>query len=203
MIIVYGPKPGTEVTFPLKVARPTSFTLPGGADIPLPVAAGIEGDTVQVTAKVPSDADKRELRHHLVTTRVEVLEGKDHIKVQTSKQALEKFHAAVVTKLLVRLDGYQMADPRPGIPPFEPHTATEVMEFCDEHTITALVETLMDRTRLSEAIRGNSDGRSTSSTAATPALDGTAANAASSDSAKPERAIAPPTSPTSTSAGQG
>lgn len=202
MIIVYGPKPGTEVTFPLKVDRPTSLSLPGGS-IPLPEIKGVDGNTVKITAKVPSDKDKRELRHLLNTTRVEVLEGNDKLLLQTSKQALDKYHDAVLTQLLVRLDEYQIADERPGIPPFEPHTPAEVIEFVDEHTKTAIVDTLMDRTRLSESLRGNSAGRSTSSTAATPALDGTAANAASSGSASSERAIAPPTSPTSTSRAQG
>lgn len=201
MIIVYGPKPGTEVVFDLTITRPTELTLQNGKSFPLPKVMGVEGNTVKLTVRVPSDADKRELRHHLVTTRVEVLDGKDQIKVQTSKQALERFHAAVIGKLLVRLDGYQMVDPRPGIgiPPFEPHTPEEVMEFVDDDTVSAIVEVLMDRTRLSESLRGNSDGRSTSSTAATPALDGTAASAASSGSAESARAIAPLSEPTSTS----
>lgn len=204
-IFAYGPRPGRTVTFSLTVDRPKSLPDGAGGTIDLP-DTGVKGTTVRVTARVPSQEDRETISAHLADTTIQAISA-DRFRLNARGDSFQRYQREAILRLLVRLDDYVHEDDTlpEGDPErrFEPHTPEEVLLCVDGDVKNAIVEVLMSRIRLGEVLRGNSDGRSTSSTAAIPALDGTAANAASSTSAQVERVTAPPTSPTSTSRAQG
>lgn len=199
MLIFYGPKPGTQVKFPLKISRPVEMEIdvPGGGKkkMPIPPLEGIGGDAViQVTAKVPSEADRREIDALLSRSTVEDDKGK--LRIQTTGQAHDAWRFAAIRKLVVNVDDLKIVD---AAAPDDPartqwiHTADELLTFADDVVITALVDVLMDRIRLGEAVAGNFDGRSSSSPAAITAPAATVESAEPRVSALPVPATVPPT----------
>lgn len=200
MLIIYGPKPGTEVTFPLSISPAREIDDGKGGKIKIPPKRNVGGNSViKVTAKVPSEADRRAIDAHLARTTIESEDGK--IRIVGSREAYDNWRAAALRKLIVRVEDLRIVDQTAPDDPAKGQaisTAEDLLTFADDDVLNAVADVVMDRIRLSEAIAGKFDGRSSSSPAAITAPGETAANADATGSAQPARVTVPPSDPTST-----
>lgn len=177
MFTVYGPTPGTQVTFDLPIQAKEAPAAKGRKE-----SAGKEsGGTLRVTAKIPSERQKRVLTYRLSKMRVEEAGGQ--VRVVQSPELVDEFNEAALTEFLVRVEGLELRDPRTNDVVLVIGTPAEVIEHAPLHVRTAIVDVIMQRVRLNESLTGKSEGRSSSSTAETPPADGTAGSAESSASA--------------------
>jgi hypothetical protein len=200
VLIVYGPKPGTEVSFPLKISPPSEIEDGKGGKLTIPPKRGVDGDAViRVTAKVPSEADRREIDAHLSRATVESADG--NFRIVSSREAHSNWRAAAIKKLIVRIDELQIVDPSAPTDLSKALaivTPQDLLTYADDDVINAIVDVVMDRIRLSEALAGKFDGRSSSSPAVTTPPVVTAETAGGMGSAQLDSAIAPPIARTST-----
>lgn len=197
MLIVYGPKPGTHVTFALKISPPREIEGAGGKKIPVPEKRGVSGDLViQVTAKVPSESNRRAIDAHLERSAVETADGK--MRIVGRSEAYNAWRFAAIRELLVKVADLKMVDPRAPDDPEKTtyiRTADDVLELADDDVITGIADVLMGRLSLGEALSGNFVGRFSSSPGANPPLAATVESADGTTSAAPAPAIARPTTP--------
>lgn len=196
--VIYGPKPGTPVKFTLVVPATETIKI-DGKDVPIEEVADVAGDTIEIEAKVPSEGDKRKLGALLATSRID--SAGDRIRVVTKREAHAEWRAAVLKEFVTGVSGYQV-QPAEG-EPLTIANAEQLVAFGESLVLEELVDVLMDRTRLTEAIRGNSKGRSRISQAETNPSNGTATSAAPSSAAPTAGAIAPSPTDGSTSPASG
>lgn len=192
MLIVYGPKPGSTVIFPLTISPPREVVLPDGRKLPLPEKKGVGGDRViKVTAKVPTEAQRRSLSVHLERSTTSTDDGKLHIV--GSREAYDNWRFAAIRELVVHVDDLKLVDPSAPDDPEKVlwiHSAEDVITYADDDVINALADVVTDRLQLGEILLGNSERRSSSSPAATQPQSATAEIAERKTSADPEGATA-------------
>lgn len=199
MRIIYGPKPGTVVTLTLEVPSVTEIPDGKGGTIKIPPSSeGISGQAIRLQLKVPSNGDRRKINALLARSRIDNTTGS--VRLLASREAVEEWRAAVIRDLVVRVDDLVIIDEsKTPAERTEIHTPDELLQLADdEDLLEAIAGLIMDRVRLTEALRGNSSGRHSSSPAEILPSVGTASHVDGTVSAEPVTVTARPTDPTST-----
>lgn len=190
-MIIYGPKPGTEVDFDLTIEPKSEIDDGKGGKIPIPPPEGVEGRTVHVWAKVPSESARLHVNGILSRSRVERIEGGGGgVKILAAHEVHEAWQAEVLRQFLVKLEGLELRDGDDDPEPLALSTPDLVIEHAESWIKLGLAEVLSSRTKLSEALRGNSNGPRNSSPPDTSPSSGTAGRAGRNSSAKSAHASA-------------
>ncbi len=159
MIVLHGCKPGSTVSFPLKI-HATSIIVHDDEGNSRTFSGTkkelIGGDGVlKVTATVPAAAKKREIDALLTASAEHDKDGK--IRIVSRREAFERWRTAAIRAFVQRIDDFKIVDTRAADDPemvLWIHTVDELLEHADDDVLNAIVDVVLDRARLADAVAG-------------------------------------------------